>query len=92
MDFAVDHIGQGILIATMSIGQWDTILETNYKMGGKLLELNDKEVPIAVYQLDLGICPICGGVLKVDIDTENETNVSCTSCDHKEFNEEVYHE
>jgi hypothetical protein len=40
----------GTMTLTMSIGQWDTMLQVGYDLGFVLLELDDNEVPIAAYQ------------------------------------------
>lgn len=41
---------KGKLFSTMSIGQWDGFLQTIYDNGGALLELNNDEELIKVYQ------------------------------------------
>ena len=40
----------GLMMVTMSVGQWDTILQVAYDMGAILLELDDNEKPVAAYQ------------------------------------------
>jgi hypothetical protein len=40
----------GYCHATMSIGQWDTILAGAYLAGWVLLELDDDEKPVAAYR------------------------------------------
>lgn len=38
------------VVVTMSIGQWDGLLEAAYDAGAVLLELDDTETPIKAYQ------------------------------------------
>jgi len=40
----------GVVTITMSVGQWDALLQASYDAGFLLLELDDKERPIALYQ------------------------------------------
>lgn len=44
----------GVLSITMSRGQWDALLEEMYARGHILVELDDDESPVAMYQRDLG--------------------------------------
>lgn len=39
----------GVLV-TMSIGQWDTLLQGAYDRGWTLLELDDREKPVRAYR------------------------------------------
>jgi hypothetical protein len=41
---------RGRVSATMSIGQWDTFLQTVYDQGGVLIELDDRERVVATYR------------------------------------------
>ena len=41
----------GSLMFTMSIGQWDALLQAGYDQGATLLELNADERPVAAYRL-----------------------------------------
>ena len=41
---------KGVIVITMSTGQWDIYLQGIYDMGGILIELNDYEFPIKAYQ------------------------------------------
>ena len=41
-----------VAVVTMSIGQWDALLQTSYDGGFLLLELDDRERPVAAYQKD----------------------------------------
>ena len=41
--------GKGIVVITMSIGQWDGFLEAAYDTGHTLLELDQNETPVAAY-------------------------------------------
>ena len=43
----------GQVTLTMSVGQWDALLQANYEMGGVLLELDWDENPVSAYQLPL---------------------------------------
>jgi hypothetical protein len=40
----------GEVTVTMSIGQWDAVLQGMYDAGCVLLELDDEERPVAAYQ------------------------------------------
>ena len=40
----------GNMIVTMSVDQWDILLQTAYDEGAILLELDDDEKPVAAYQ------------------------------------------
>lgn len=40
----------GKVSCTMSIGQWDTVLEVMYDQGATLIELDNDEVPITAYR------------------------------------------
>jgi hypothetical protein len=42
-------IKRGVIV-TMSVGQWDGVLEAAYDRGHILLELDDNEIPVRVYQ------------------------------------------
>ena len=44
---------EGQKVITMSQGQWDTTLEEAYNLGFILLELDDSEIPIAMYKKDV---------------------------------------
>src|SRR5262249_17778689 len=41
---------RGELTVTMSVGQWDGLLQGTYDAGAMLLELDDSETPVAAYQ------------------------------------------
>lgn len=41
---------RGGLFATMDIGQWDSLLESIYDVGGCLLELDQNETPVRAYR------------------------------------------
>ena len=41
----------GTAVITMSVGQWDALLEAAYLGGWLLLELDDAEQPVAAYRL-----------------------------------------
>jgi hypothetical protein len=41
---------RGELTVTMSVGQWDGLLQGAYDAGAMLLELDDSETPVAAYQ------------------------------------------
>jgi len=51
----------GSLMFTMSIGQWDALLDAGYKQGAILLELDANEQPAAAYRLCS--CVICAPAL-----------------------------
>ena len=40
----------GSLMFTMSINQWDALLQAGYDQGATLLELDDSERPVAAYR------------------------------------------
>jgi hypothetical protein len=40
----------GVVTLTMSVGQWDLLLEVGYNRGFTLLELDDNEIPVAAYR------------------------------------------
>jgi hypothetical protein len=40
----------GVVFVTMSVGQWDGVLQGAYDACCVLLELNDEELPIRAYQ------------------------------------------
>jgi len=40
----------GTLMFTMSINQWDALLQAGYDQGATLLELDDSERPVAAYR------------------------------------------
>ena len=42
--------GAGQCIITMSVGQWDMLLQGAYEQGWTLLELDRKERPVAAYK------------------------------------------
>lgn len=44
----------GVLSITMSRGQWDALLAEMYARGHLLVELDENENPVAMYQRDLG--------------------------------------
>lgn len=51
------QLGPGVIIITMSIGQWDALLAEAYRRGHTLLELDANEQPVAAYRLcSCGIC------------------------------------
>jgi hypothetical protein len=37
-------------MVTMSVGQWDMLLQGAYERGWTLLELDDDEMPVAAYR------------------------------------------
>jgi hypothetical protein len=43
-------LGRGVLLFTMSVGQWDMLLQAGYDGGSYILELDDNEIPVAAYQ------------------------------------------
>lgn len=47
----------GTLTFTMSVGQWDNLLEQAYSLGATLLELDSDEKPVAAYRLCS--CDLC---------------------------------
>lgn len=49
------------VMATMSTGQWDSLLEALYREGVVLLELNRREVPVAAYQREGAEIPAARG-------------------------------
>ena len=51
----------GTLMFTMSIGQWDALLQAGYDQGATLLELNADEIPVAAYRC-CG-CELCAPAL-----------------------------
>ena len=51
LDYGTRHWRPGEVDATMSVGQpWDAFLAEVYAGGGRLLELDDDERVVAVYQ------------------------------------------
>ena len=46
--------GTGRCFITMSVGQWDNLLQDAYERGWTLLELDRKERPIAAYKRQNG--------------------------------------
>lgn len=46
--------GAGQCVITMSVGQWDAMLQAAYQQGWTLLELDRKERPIAAYKRQSG--------------------------------------
>ena len=46
---AIQTARPGLIMITMSSGQWDHILEGLYREGAVLLELDDDENPVAAY-------------------------------------------
>lgn len=40
----------GVVIITMSVGQWDALLAEAYRRGHTLLELDENERPIGAYR------------------------------------------
>jgi hypothetical protein len=42
--------GAGRCMVTMSVGQWDMLLQGAYGRGWTLLELDDDEMPVAAYR------------------------------------------
>ena len=51
------RIGPGVILVTMSTGQWDALLAEAYRRGHTLLELDDNERPVAAYRLCQ--CDLC---------------------------------
>ena len=46
--------GGGGLIITMSVGQWDALLDEGYNRGALLLEIDQNEQPVKAYQRRIG--------------------------------------
>ncbi len=46
--------GAGRCLVTMSVGQWDMLLQGAYERGWTLLELDRKERPVAAYRRQAG--------------------------------------
>jgi hypothetical protein len=46
--------GAGQCMITMSVGQWDMLLQEAYERGWTLLELDRKERPVAAYRRQVG--------------------------------------
>lgn len=40
------------LLVTMSVGQWDQLLQSAYDTGATLLELDEHEIPARAYRRD----------------------------------------
>lgn len=55
------QLGPGVIIITMSIGQWDALLAEAYRRGHTLLELDADEKPVAAYRKCS--CVICTSTL-----------------------------
>lgn len=44
-------LGRPGFVITMSIGQWDNLLEEGYyRQGAILIELDENEIPVAIYK------------------------------------------
>lgn len=42
--------GKPMVFITMSIGQWNNFLQSAYDLGHNLIELDEKERPVAAYR------------------------------------------
>jgi hypothetical protein len=51
------RIGPGVIVVTMSPGQWTPLLAEAYRRGHTLVELDADEKPVAAYRrCECGIC------------------------------------